>query len=50
MDLTVLNQDFEKIGIIDDFTSLIWHRKFYTAGTFKINMPMTENNLALVQR
>lgn len=49
MDLTVLNRDFEKIGIIDDFTSLIWHRKFYTSGTFKINMPMTDNNLALVQ-
>lgn len=49
MDLTVLNRDFEKIGIIDDFTSLIWHRKFYTSGTFKINLPMTENNLALIQ-
>lgn len=49
MDLTVLNRDFEKIGIIDDFTSLIWHRKFYTSGTFKIVLPMTENNLALVQ-
>lgn len=49
MDLTVLNRDFEKIGIIDDFTSLIWHRKFYTSGSFKINLPMTENNLALVQ-
>lgn len=49
MDLTVLNKDFEKIGVIDDFTSLIWHRKFYTSGVFKLNMPQTENNLAMVQ-
>lgn len=49
MDLTVLNQDFEKIGVIDDFSSLIWHRKFYTSGIFKLNLPQTENNLALVQ-
>lgn len=49
MDLTVLNRNFERIGVIDDFTSLIWHPKFYTAGVFKINLPMTDNNLALVQ-
>lgn len=49
MDLTVLNSDFEKIGVIDDFTSLIWHRKFYTSGIFKINLPQTENNLALIK-
>ena len=49
MDLYILNSDFEKIGIIDDFTSLIWHRKFYTSGIFKLNMPQTENNLALIK-
>lgn len=49
MDLTILNDDFEKIGIIDDFTSLIWHRKFYTSGIFKLNMPQTENNLAMIK-
>lgn len=49
MDLTVLNSDFEKIGVIDDFTSLIWHRKFYTSGIFKINLPQTENNLRIIQ-
>lgn len=49
MDLSILNSDFKKIGVIDDFTSLIWHRKFFTAGIFKLNMPQTENNLALIK-
>lgn len=50
MDLTVLNSRFEKIGVIDEFTSLIWHRKYYTSGIFKLKMPATDENLALIDK
>lgn len=48
MNLTVLTDKFEKIGAIDDFTSLIWHRKYYTAGIFKLKMPATDHNMDLI--
>lgn len=48
MDLTILTSAFVKIGIIDDFSSLIWHRKFYTSGLFKLKAPATDANLALI--
>ena len=49
MDLIVY-ENFEKIGVIDDRESLIWHRKFYTAGIFKMKLPATDANLALVKK
>ena len=49
MDITVLNRDFIKQGIIDDFSSLIWHRKYHDAGTFQLTCPASENNLKLIQ-
>jgi len=49
MNLIVLNTDFEKIGVIDDFTSLIWHRKHYTSGVFKLKLPATSENLELIK-
>lgn len=49
MDLTVLNRAFEKQGIIDEIVSLIWHRKYNTAGDFQLIVPASENNLNLIQ-
>lgn len=50
MDITVLNKNFEKLGIIDEKKSLIWHRKYHTAGNFQITLPASQNNLALIQK
>lgn len=49
MDLTVLNNSFEKQGIIDEITSLVWHRKYSTAGVFRLTVPASDNNLSLIQ-
>ena len=49
MDLTVLNKNFEKQGIIDEIKSLIWHRKYNAAGVFQLTVPASENNLSLIQ-
>ena len=49
MDIAVLDRDFMKKGIIDDFSSLIWHRKYHDTGTFQLTCPATANNLDLIQ-
>lgn len=50
MDLTVLSNTFEKQGIIDEIKSIIWHRKYHTAGIFQLTVPASENNLKLIQK
>jgi len=49
MDLYIYNQSFENIGIVDTATSIIWHRKFFEAGNFQIDVPATDNYLALLK-
>ena len=34
MDIYVLNQDCERLDIIDTYQSAIWHLKYYDAGEF----------------
>lgn len=36
MDLYLLDKDFEICGLIDDFSSLIWNRKYYECGNFSL--------------
>ena len=50
MNLMIYKNDFERIGIVDQFKSLIWHRKFFTSGIFQIVAPATENNLELLKK
>ena len=38
MELYVFNRDIELLGVIDNFTSLIWTRKFYKAGEFQLTL------------
>lgn len=49
MDLSVLDRNFNKLGIIDESKSLIWHRKYNTAGQFSLVLPASDNNIALIQ-
>lgn len=50
MDLNVYRNDYqagtylERIGIIDDESSVIWTRKYYAPGNFEIHVPNTEVN------
>ena len=37
MDIYLLNSGFEIIRIIDDFTSLIWHRRYHEPGGFELH-------------
>ena len=39
MDLYILNKNFEKIGLIDTYESVIWTTRYYTYGDFELYIP-----------
>ena len=45
----VLNENFEKIGIIDIFVSLIWDKKYNDFGEFELYIPATTTNFDLIK-
>ena len=49
IDLYILDQDLNAIGIIDDYKSLIWTPRYYEPGDFEIYARATEGTLALLQ-
>ncbi|MEG1415675.1 MAG: siphovirus ReqiPepy6 Gp37-like family protein, partial [Clostridium sp.] len=48
--LEVYNTKLEFIGIIDNFISLVWNRKYYKSGDFSIKMLLNQTNIDLLQR
>lgn len=48
MELYVMNQSLETIGVIDVFTSVIWVKRFLTHGEFEVYLPATPINIALL--
>ena len=49
MDLYILNRDFEILGVIDDYASVIWTTRYTQAGDFEIYIPATPKNLSLLR-
>lgn len=49
MQVEIFDKNLEKIGIIDDFTSLIWHKRFYEPSECELYIEATENNLNLLK-
>lgn len=47
-DVWILNESFQKIGLIDDYTSLIWSRRYYEVGDFELYVRVTEKNLEML--
>lgn len=45
MDLTVLNQSFEQVYILETYESLLWVDKFNDVGTFELYSPVTDDIL-----
>lgn len=41
MDVYLLNDEFKITKIIDDFSSLIWRRRYYDVGNFELHCPHT---------
>lgn len=38
MELLLLGKDFQICGLIDDFSSLVWNRKYYECGNFNLQI------------
>lgn len=48
----ILNTEFEQLGVIDDYISLIWTSRYYGCGDFEICLPvgsLTANNFLIQQ-
>lgn len=46
----VRNLNGERIGIIDAFSSFIWTERYYSPGDYEITIPLTKDNLKMVQK
>ncbi|EJO5347295.1 siphovirus ReqiPepy6 Gp37-like family protein [Clostridium botulinum] len=49
MDLYILNNNLELIGMLDTFISLRWVRRYYKSGEFQLNCMLDMNNLKLLK-
>lgn len=49
MDIFVLNTNFEKIGVIDTYISLIWTDRYDESGDFEIILPIDLLNLDIIK-
>ena len=49
MDIYVLNSSFEKIGIIDDYQSVIWTIRYFSPGDFEVYIPAKRELLDLMK-
>jgi hypothetical protein len=49
MDIYVLNTDLERIGIIDNYISLIWTKRYYKPGDFEMYLPASVEMLEILK-
>lgn len=50
MELHVYSTDLNPLGIVDEIKSLIWIRRYWSVGEFKLLAPVTPNNTRLLQK
>lgn len=50
MEVKVYTPDLNLIGIVENFSSLVWNRKYSEAGTFEIHVPLTFDNVEYFRR
>jgi len=50
MDLLILNNAFQKVGVIDAFESLIWTDRYFEAGDFELVTSPTSNILYILSQ
>lgn len=50
MDLYIYNSSLACEGIVDEFKSLIWHRKYFQSGEFTLVAGATQNNINLIKK
>ena len=50
MNVYILDRNFNKVGIIDDYTSLIWRPAYYSVGDFELYLRASSEAVALLQK
>lgn len=46
----VMNTQFEKLAVIDDYSSFIWTNRYYTTGDFQLIVDVSERNMAIIKK
>ena len=49
MEINVLNDKYEKIAVIDDYTSLICCKRYYDVGALDLQIEATKENIAILK-
>ncbi len=49
MEARIYSKDLLFFGVIENFTSLIWTRKYFKPGNFELYAPLTDSNVQLLQ-
>lgn len=50
MELRIYDAELNKIGIIEEYKSLLWDRKYYEPGCFTLKLPLTSRNIDYIKR
>lgn len=50
MNIYVMDSTLKRIGVIDSYRSLIWTRRYYTAGDFELFLDATQENIDLCKK
>ena len=50
MEIRFYNPEMNFIGVMENQTSLIWRRKFYEPGKFRLYTPLTDENFRLTEK
>lgn len=48
MDVYVLDNNFDIVGVCDDYKSIIWATRYFTPGDFELYLPATDKNISLL--
>ena len=43
----IMNTNFERLAVIDDYISIIWTTRYYAAGDFELCLPVNDRNMQL---
>mgnify|MGYP002731915666 FL=1 len=49
MELYILNQTFQRVAVIDQYSSLIWTRRYWDVGDFELYIPADPDLLQYLQ-
>lgn len=49
MNVYVFDPDLKTIGLIDNYTSLIWTTRYFTSGDFELYLPANDKNISLLK-